>query len=71
MSHKPRGYRLQPLPELTTVAEPPAEDIRNALAVLVNAAVREGGSVSYDEADVDAILRRLRAAVSKLEARGC
>lgn len=59
------GYTTQP--DMTTAGENAAGDVRNALALLVSAAVREGGSVRYEEADVAAILRRLRAAVSKLE----
>lgn len=62
------SYRNQPT--LRYEDETPAEHIRNALAVLVSAAVRESGSVKYDEADVDAVLRRLRAAASKLEKGG-
>ena len=61
MSHKPGGYGVE--------AETTAGDIRNALAILVSAAVREGGSVRYDEADVELVLRRLRAAVQREEGR--
>ncbi len=59
MSHKPSGYSV--------TAETSAGDVRNALTILQTAAVREGGSVRYEEADVELVLRRLRAAVRRLE----
>ena len=64
---KRRGYTVQP--DMTTAGETPAGDVRNALTILVSAAVRDGGSVTYEEADVELVLRRLRAAVTKLEAK--
>lgn len=62
---KRHGYTVQP--DMTSAGETPAGDVRNALAILVSAAVREGGSVTFEEADVELVLRRLRAAVTKLE----
>lgn len=49
------------------LVEPPREHVCNALQILLTAAVREGGSVRYDEADVEMVIRRLRAAASSLE----
>ena len=56
---------------MTTATQPANEDIRNAANILVCAAVREGSSWRYDEADVTAMLRLLRAAVTKIEQHKC
>jgi hypothetical protein len=68
MTKKKPGYVTQP--DMTAAGENAAGDVRNALAILVSAAVRESGSVRYEEADVEVVLRRLRAAVTKLEKKG-
>lgn len=68
---------LSGVPRVEGVApETPAQDVRNALAILHAAAIGWIGPrfdfdrVAYDRADFNAIIARLNTAVTKLERNG-
>lgn len=49
--------------------ESPAEDVRNALSILINLDQTIGGNLIFPKSDRDAVEARLWLAVNKLEGR--